>query len=93
MTSGARSDCYCDLWKTSPKTLEDQGVPPGHCGVCGCGAPGHTRPYPGPVAVTLAWCDECYRELPRIPLMTRLLNLALLLFALLLLGGAWLVFR
>jgi hypothetical protein len=32
------------------------------CGECErCGAPGHTRHFPGPVPATGAWCDRCYR--------------------------------
>ncbi len=26
-----------------------------------CGKPGHTRPFPGPVPYTGAWCDWCCR--------------------------------
>lgn len=32
------------------------------CGTCErCGAPGHTRHFPGPVPYTGSWCDRCYR--------------------------------
>ena len=56
----ARS-CYCKPGDTS-------------CGTCErCGAPGHTRHYPGPVPATGAWCDRCYRI---VALRTRLLSLA-----------------
>ena len=41
--------CYCKAGET-------------FCGTCErCGAPGHTRHFPGPVPVTGAWCDRCYR--------------------------------
>jgi len=41
--------CYCAPGETS-------------CGICErCGVPGHTRHFPGPVPVTGAWCDRCYR--------------------------------
>ena len=53
--------CYCGLWRTSPETLEKQGLPRGFCGMCTvCGKPGHTRHFPGPVPMTLAWCDKHY---------------------------------
>lgn len=55
--------CYCDLWEKSPKTLEDQGVPHGYCGICMvCGKPGHLRHFPGAVPFTGAWCDKHYRQ-------------------------------
>ena len=54
--------CYCDLWKTRPEVLRQQGIPEGFCGICErCGKPGHLRHYPGPVPYTGAWCDHCYR--------------------------------
>lgn len=66
-------NCYCDLWQTSPDFLRKEGVPPGFCGRCDrCGAPGHTRHYPGPVPVTGAWCDECYRRLKWTALLRRI---------------------
>lgn len=41
-------ECYCTPGQDS-------------CGTCErCGAPGHTRHFPGPVPVTGAWCDRCY---------------------------------
>lgn len=53
--------CYCSLWLTNPEVLRSQGVPEGFCGRCQqCGAPGHTRHFPGPVPYTGAWCDRCY---------------------------------
>ncbi len=56
-------NCYCGLWKTDPKLLRDQGVPPGYCGLCRvCGKPGHTRHFPGAVPLTDAWCDKHYRR-------------------------------
>jgi len=56
-------NCYCALWEKSPKTLEDQGVPRGYCGICMvCGGPGHTRHFPGAVPFTGAWCDKHYRR-------------------------------
>lgn len=56
-------NCYCGLWEKSPETLEEQGVPPGYCGLCQvCGAPGHTRHFPGAVPYTGAWCDKHYRR-------------------------------
>lgn len=63
---------YCDLWRTNPEVLEAQHVPPGYCGICSCGAPGHVRHYPGPVPVSSAWCDDCYSRLPAVPLVTKL---------------------
>jgi len=55
--------CYCDLWEKSPKTLEEQGVPRGYCGICRvCGKPGHLRHFPGAVPLTDAWCDAHYRR-------------------------------
>jgi hypothetical protein len=57
-------NCYCSLWEKSPKTLEDQGVPRGYCGMCMvCGKPGHTRHFPGAVPFTGAWCDKHYRRI------------------------------
>ena len=59
----AERGCYCDLWETSPKTLEKQGVPHGYCGLCMvCGKPGHLRHFPGAVPFTGAWCDKHYRR-------------------------------
>jgi hypothetical protein len=55
--------CYCSLWETHPKTLEDQGIPPGYCGLCDvCGAPGHMRHFPGAAPYTGAWCRRHYRR-------------------------------
>lgn len=55
--------CYCNLWESSPKTLEDQGIPRGFCGkCCVCGQPGHLRAFPGMVPLTDAWCDKHYRR-------------------------------
>ena len=51
--------CYCGLWRTSPETLIEQGLPKGFCGLCEiCKQPGHTRHFPGPVARTGSWCDR-----------------------------------
>ena len=45
--------CYCQPGQAS-------------CGTCErCGEPGHTRHFPGPVPVTGAWCDACYRHVGR----------------------------
>ncbi len=45
--------CYCQAGQVS-------------CGTCErCGEPGHTRHFPGPVPVTGAWCDACYRLVGR----------------------------
>ena len=75
--------CYCDIWEKDPNHFESQGIPRGYCGICdGCGAPGHTRHYPGPVPVTGAWCDDCYRRLPTIPFWMKIWNGAVLLFIL-----------
>lgn len=64
--------CYCGLWETNPEFLREQGVPEGHCGICQrCGAPGHTRHFPGPVPYTGAWCDACYRVVGRQALLWR----------------------
>src|SRR5512138_1645413 len=60
-TSWPRGQCYCDLWSTSPATLEKQGVPRGYCGLCDvCGAPGHLLHFPGSVPFTGAWCKMHY---------------------------------
>lgn len=59
-----KRNCYCELWKTKPEILREQGVPEGFCGMCErCGQPGHTSHYPGPVPYTGSWCDRCYRIL------------------------------
>ncbi len=56
--------CYCDLWDTNPALYEKLGYQRGFCGSCErCGAPGHTRHFPGPVPYTGAWCDKCYQIL------------------------------
>jgi len=53
--------CYCGLWKKSPKTLEDEGIPRGFCGLCQvCKKPGHTMHFPGAVAFTGSWCKRHY---------------------------------
>lgn len=45
------------------------------CGTCErCGAPGHTRHFPGPSPSTGAWCDRCYRL---VGIRYRVLSLAL----------------
>ncbi len=60
--------CYCGLWEEDPKHFERRGIPRGVCGMCdSCGAPGHTRHYPGPVPVTGSWCDTCYGQLSSVP--------------------------
>ena len=60
-TAEARG-CYCGLWDTDPEHFKQSGLSPGYCGQCDrCGAPGHTRHFPGPVPYTGAWCDRCYR--------------------------------
>lgn len=57
-------NCYCDLWDKDPDFLRKEGIPSGYCGKCErCGAPGHTRHYPGPVPCTGSWCDKCFRVL------------------------------
>lgn len=77
--SGAPPSCYCGLWQTSPETLRAQGLTPGFCGLCQrCGAPGHTRHFPGPVPYTGAWCDACYRTVGRQALLLRPLPWAIL---------------
>jgi hypothetical protein len=59
-----KRNCYCGVWDTEPAAYEKAGYPLGFCGVCErCGAPGHTRHFPGPVPYTSAWCDKCYRTL------------------------------
>ncbi len=58
--------CYCAPGQAS-------------CGTCErCGLPGHTRHFPGPVPVTGAWCDRCYRI---VGWRSRLLRLGLPLLA------------
>jgi hypothetical protein len=55
--------CYCELWDTEPKVLEQQGIPRGYCGLCEvCGCPGHMRHFPGAVPYTGSWCDWHYRR-------------------------------
>ena len=57
-----KRNCYCELWKTNPETLKDQGLSEGYCGTCErCGKPGHTSHHPGPVPYTGSWCDRCYQ--------------------------------
>lgn len=57
--------CYCGLWETKPEFMREKNYPPGFCGFCErCGAPGHTRHFPGPVPYTGTWCDRCYRIVP-----------------------------
>jgi hypothetical protein len=92
-TTTVQKYCYCDLWEKAPEVLEKQGVRRGFCGICDCGAQGHTRHYPGPVPFTSAWCDECYRELPRVPLIARVFNAALLLLVLAVVIGTWILIR
>lgn len=59
---GRKRDCYCGLWDSNPQHFTNHQLPQGFCGVCDrCGAPGHTRHFPGPVPVTGAWCDRCYQ--------------------------------
>jgi hypothetical protein len=49
MTTSEQRNCYCKPGEVS-------------CGTCErCGAPGHTRHFPGGVPYTGAWCDRCYR--------------------------------
>jgi hypothetical protein len=61
-TAARERNCYCGLWDTNPAMYEERGYPLGFCGKCErCGAPGHTRHFPGPVPYTGAWCDRCYR--------------------------------
>jgi len=53
--------CYCNLWDTDPKVLQEQGVPSGYCGLCNvCGKPGHTMHFPGAVPYTASWCKFHY---------------------------------
>lgn len=59
-----RRGCYCGIWDKDPGHFAKEGLPEGYCGTCiRCGAPGHTRHYPGPVPFTGAWCDRCYTVL------------------------------
>ena len=61
MTENERG-CYCSLWEKDPKLLIDQGVKPGHCGICEiCKKQGHLRHAPGCHPYTAAWCDKCYK--------------------------------
>lgn len=58
-------DCYCDLLRATPEWLSERGIPEGYCGLCEvCGAPGHTRHYPGAVPYTGTWCDRCFGASP-----------------------------
>ena len=53
-------NCYCH--SVDAAFRQKQGIPENFCGICDrCGEPGHTRHHPGPVPVTGAWCDRCYR--------------------------------
>ena len=55
-----KRNCYCD--DLSAEFKRTHHIEEGFCGVCSrCGAPGHTRHYPGPVPATGEWCDRCYR--------------------------------
>ncbi|MDX2038717.1 MAG: hypothetical protein SFX72_18875 [Isosphaeraceae bacterium] len=64
MKEAERRGCYCGLWETKPEVLEGQGVARGYCGKCEvCGAPGHTRHFPGSLPYTGAWCDRHYRRI------------------------------
>lgn len=55
--------CYCTLWDKDPAFLEAERIPPGYCALCGkCGAPGHTRHFPGAVPCTGSWCERHYRR-------------------------------
>ena len=59
-------NCYCGLWESKPRVLERQGIPEGFCGLCQvCGAPGHTRHFPGAVPYTGCWCDRHFASLRR----------------------------
>jgi len=63
-TAARMRNCYCGGWDKDPATYEKRGYLVGFCGICErCGAPGHTRHFPGPVPYTGAWCDKCYRVL------------------------------
>lgn len=58
------ASCYCNY--LSAEFRSEHGIPEGYCGICqNCGAPGHTRHHPAPVAYTGEWCDACYRRLQR----------------------------
>ena len=60
--AAAERRCYCGLWDKDPDTLLKQNLKPGYCGYCDwCHAPGHSRHFPGPLPITGAWCDRCYR--------------------------------
>lgn len=57
-----RRGCYCSLWQDSSKTLIEQGVKKGYCGICSiCGEQGHLRHAPGAFPYTDAWCDPCFK--------------------------------
>jgi hypothetical protein len=50
------------MWEKNPAHFESLGVPRGYCGFCQrCGAPGHTRHFPGAIPYTGCWCDRHYR--------------------------------
>ena len=60
-SAGSRMrQCYCG--SSDDASLRQRNIPPGFCGICErCGAPGHTRHFPGPIPYTGAWCDRCVR--------------------------------
>ena len=58
--------CYCQLWGSQPGHFAETKLEPGFCGRCErCGAPGHTRHFPGAVPYTGSWCDPCYGKVGR----------------------------
>jgi hypothetical protein len=80
--------CYCDY--LSDEFRRQHNIPEGYCGICQqCGAPGHTRHHPAPVAYTGTWCNRCYRKLQwtwmfRTPVGLFILSLIVLLLLFLL---------
>lgn len=53
--------CYCGVWDKNPKAFKEKGLEYGYCGVCQrCGAPGHTRHFPGAAPYTGSWCNKHY---------------------------------
>lgn len=58
----AKRNCYCTLWETNPKILQERHIPYGYCGICDCGELGHLRHAPDGI-YTADFCDSCYHKL------------------------------
>jgi hypothetical protein len=58
--------CCCDPSRRKITGCDGWTLQCGKCDVCG--RQGHTRPFPGPVAYTGAWCNYHYNMLCEVPL-------------------------